>query len=350
MPQFSPDGTKVVFNHAKPDSSGGTDRRELAVMDYDEKTNTFSNLKVVVNAGMLTGAAAPTVAYSPAPSLAGVIPCGAGNCGPDGTANSCMPGGPVIPGIPGDVGALPTGSCTGPCYPGWPFFTPDNKAVIFSMVSDPDFASAFPGRDKPSLSELWYVDLETQQAVRMEKANTGLKEIDKLNNYYPTVMPVAVGGYFWVFWTAVRDYGLKLAGRVEGGPSIAAAEAIKKRIWGAAIRPKKMNGEFTDNTLTDPSFPGFYIDGQSDSGNVRAFAALNPCLQNGSSCMSGLDCCCGYCVQESGAAAGSCTCEVPKCSKLNEKCTKDTDCCPPEKPDDPVLSCLGGFCGFIRLD
>lgn len=47
MPQFSPDGDKVVFNHAKSDGMGGTDRRELAIMDYDAATNTFSNLRVI---------------------------------------------------------------------------------------------------------------------------------------------------------------------------------------------------------------------------------------------------------------------------------------------------------------
>ncbi|HVZ31254.1 MAG TPA: hypothetical protein VG963_02455, partial [Polyangiaceae bacterium] len=43
MPQFSPKGDMVVFNHAKP-GSNGTDRRELAIMDFDAATNTFSNL------------------------------------------------------------------------------------------------------------------------------------------------------------------------------------------------------------------------------------------------------------------------------------------------------------------
>jgi hypothetical protein len=375
MPEFSPDGKKVVFNHAKPDGKappsgaggaggaggsgaapmGGTDRRELAIMDYDAATNTFSNLKVIVSADKMPGIPAPSQPYMPTPSAAGVLTCGADMCGPDGTPNSCaMPGGipgiGSIPGIPGDVAALPTGSCTGPCYPAWPFFTPDGKAVVYSMISEPDFAQAFPGRDKPSLSELWYVDLETMQTVRMDNANMGLKDIDKQNNYYPTVMPVAVGGYFWVFWTAVRDYGNKLAGRDPNAKMTAAAEAIKKRIWGVAIKPKKPTVELQDPTLTDPSFPGFYLDGQSESGNVRAFAALNPCSANGASCTSGLDCCCGYCSAAPGAAAGSCTCEIPKCAKINEKCKTTADCCPAAKPDDPEPICIGGYCGFVMLN
>ncbi len=356
MPQFSPNGDKVVFNHAKPDGQGGTDRRELAIMDYDDASNTFSNLQVIVSAGSMPGIVAPSTDYSPVPALAGQVPCGVDMCGPDPmSTTACDPSMLPIPGIPGDVGAIPGGSCTGPCYPAWPFFTPDGKAVVFSMISEPDFAQAFPGRDTPSLSELWYVDLDTLETVRLDNANTGLKDIDKLNNYYPTVMPVAVGGYFWVFWTAVRDYGDKLAGRDPNmAVSDAIAEAIKKRIWVAAIKPKLppvMTGEVQTvpqtGPLTDPSLPGFYLDGQSESGNVRAFAALNPCLDNGATCTSGLDCCCGYCLEDDGQTQGTCSCEVPKCAKINDKCTTNADCCPPLHETDSTPLCIGGFCNFI---
>jgi hypothetical protein len=357
MPQFSPDGTKVVFNHAKPDGAGGSDRRELAIMDYDAASNTFSNLKVIVSASKLPGVPAPSLAYSPMSAGGGALSCGADMCGADGKPNSCtMPSATMMRPLfgapmPGDTGALPMGTCSGPCYPAWPFFTPDNKAVVYSMTSEPDFTQAIPGRDKPSLSELWYVDLESMQTLRLDNANAGGKPIDKQNNYYPTVMPVAVGGYFWVFWTAVRDYGNKLTGRDTNGAALpAAVEAIKKRIWAVAIKPKKPTVELQDPTLTDPSFPGFYLDGQSESGNVRAFAALNPCLQDGASCESGLDCCCGYCLAPAGATTGKCSCEVPKCAKINEKCKTTADCCPAAKPGDPEPTCIGGYCGFVMLN
>jgi hypothetical protein len=350
MPQFSPNGDKVVFNHAKP-GNGGTDRTELAVMDYNYDTNTFSNLTVIVSTGTMANVPAPSVAYMPGPAGAGVVACGVDSCPNQADPTICEQ--PNLNPF-GDVAALPTGSCTGPCYPAWPFFTPDGRAVVFALTSEPDFANAFPGRDKPALSDLWYVDLETREVVRLDNANKGRFPADESANYYPTVMPVAVGGYFWVFWTAVRDYGHKVMGRgADNALPNAALEANKKRIWAAAIKPKAMPDDevtATPGPLHDPSAPGFYIDGQSESGNVRAFAALNPCLDNGASCMSGLDCCCGYCLTDANGANGTCNCEPPECSKLNERCDTSADCCETTDPDAPTLSCLGGFCGFVVLE
>jgi len=337
MAQFSPDGDQVVFNHAKSDGNGGTDRTQLAIMKYDYASNTFSDLRVVVNAPDFAKGTR-SADYLPITTLAGPVPEGVNMCtDPDAASDPNRA-----------LGAVPMGSCNGPCYPAWPFFTPDGRAVIFSLVSEPDFAQAFPGRDAPSMSDLWYVDLETLEVVRLDNANRGLKPIDDNNNYYPTVMPVAVGGYFWLFWTAVRDWGHKVAGRAEGEAPDAVRDATKKRIWAAAIKPKQDPvGEITatPTPLKDPSYPGFYVDGQSESGNVRAFAALNPCLPEGDACTSGLDCCCGYCLTD--ASGSTCGCEVPMCSKINEKCETAADCCPPENMDDPPLQCIGGFCGFI---
>jgi hypothetical protein len=35
------------------------------------------------------------------------------------------------------------------------------------------------------------------------------------------------------------------------------------------------------------------------------------------------------------------------CAKINEKCTKDSECCPAEKAGDPMPTCIGGYCGFL---
>jgi len=46
----------------------------------------------------------------------------------------------------------------------------------------------------------------------------------------------------------------------------------------------------------DPSNPAFLLPGQElNSGNIRAFAALEPCKEDGQPCKSGADCCKGFC-------------------------------------------------------
>jgi hypothetical protein len=339
MPQFSADGRKVVFNHARPDGSGGTNRRDLAVVDFDPATNTFSEPRIIASGQ----GPAPSLPYQPGSAGGVAIPAGVGCQGPGG-------GGFGIP-IPGtgDVGALPNGSCTGPCYPAWPFFTPDGRGVIYALTNEPDFMSAFPGRDKPALSELWYVDLQTQEKVRLDKANKGLKDADALANYYPTVLPIQVGGYYWAFWTSRREFGHRdLSGgpnavfAVSSGPS--AREAFHKRIWVTAIQPPGA-GEFASGTLMDPSYPPFYLEGQGDTGNVRAFAALNPCKQLGATCVTGVDCCTGFCTLNK--ASGQRTCSPERaCAELNERCTTDANCCHVEG-QEMQNHCIGGYCGFL---
>jgi hypothetical protein len=331
MPQFSPDGTKVVFNHAKPDPEGnGTDRRELAVMDFDNETNTFSNLKVISTAQ----GPEPSVNYAPLPTLSfpGI-----------NTPEDCQ----GQPNTPSDVGAIPLGSCTGPCYPGWPFFTPDGEAVVYVLGSEPDFAAAFPGRDNSSLSELWYVDIASGNRVKLENAGSGPKDTDGVQNYYPTVLPVSVGGYYWLFWSSMRDWGHRdtnpapdqvLSNWFGGG---AVLTATRKRIWVSALKPPRVSEGFQDD-VQDFSTKPFYLEGQSNSGNIRAFATLNPCREENADCTSGIDCCTGFCEIPEGATTGKC---VPpnRCAKRQERCEDDSNCCPQPEGVQPLV-CLGGYC------
>lgn len=347
MPQFSPDGRHVVFNHARPDGNGGTERRELAIMDYDANTHTFSNLRPLVTRQDLAAhnVVNPSLNYEPQVLLEAEL---VGLLDPVPGANGC------VNAVPAGVGAIPGGSCTGPCYPAWPFFTPDGSGVIFSMISEPDFTVAFPGRDHAAKSELWYVDVLSRKMFKLEKANAGLAPGDSLGNYYPTVLPVQVGGYFWVFWTATRDFGHHaltpppdaIINQAFG--TMSAAEAFRKRIWVSAIRAGGVS-ELGSTIDADPSFPGFYLEGQSETGNTRAFATLNPCRSTGNECTSGLDCCTGFCSVQPGAASGTCVEEV-QCAKTNERCGNGVNCCPPATPNEPENSCIGGYCGFLILN
>jgi hypothetical protein len=151
------------------------------------------------------------------------------------------------------------------------------------------------------------------------------------HNYFPTVSPVAAGGYFWVFFDSIRHYGVL---------------GSQRQLWGAALDIQP------DGTYKlDPSYPAFYLPGQElNTGNHRAFAALDPCKKDGDKCTSGIDCCGGFCYidapQELIDPVGSCTPKMNMCAKRDERCKSDSDCCPPQ-PGEPANTCIAGFCAFV---
>jgi hypothetical protein len=262
MPMFSRDGTKIVFNDY--DSGGG---HSLAMMDFDSTRNAFSN----------------KVSLFTDPSL----------------------------------------------YPGWPFFTPDGKWVVFALGSSPNYASLTnPPSPGTGTSDLYVVDVASHTAHALDAANgfaNGASYMpypnrDEHLGFYPTVSPVAAGGYFWVFFTSRRNYGNTIVGSVDDPKS--------KKLWVTALSLDAQPG-------TDPSHAAFYLRGQEEaSGNIRAFATLAPCKGNGQACSSGIDCCGGFCQNgQCGGAQG--------CAHTDEKCSSDADCC------DHSQRCIGGFCAVV---
>jgi len=147
-----------------------------------------------------------------------------------------------------------------------------------------------------------------------------------------TVAPIAAGGYFWVFFDAIRHYGNL---------------GTQRQLWGFAI-DIQADGAYT----TDLSHSAFYLPGQEfGAGNHRAFAALDPCKRDGDTCTSGIDCCGGACniPQSEFGATGTCGPITNSCAKRDERCTTDIDCCPPG-PGESQNFCIAGFCAFISLN
>jgi hypothetical protein len=241
-------------------------------------------------------------------------------------------------------------------FPGWPFFLPDGKALVFASGEASDFSGmgagigigAGLGIVAPA-SDLYLADGAGGSAVMLARAMGFATEADAASgntylpfgaeelhhHYYPTVTPVAAGGYFWVFFDSIRHYG---------------NQGLQRQIWGAAIEVS------ADGTyLTDASHPAFYLTGQEPgTGNHRAFAALDPCEDDGELCTSGTDCCGGFCYipeasNEEFAAEpiGMCTSNVPECARVNDRCATNADCCVP--PIDQLnVTCIAGFCAELH--
>jgi hypothetical protein len=291
MPMFSPDGKKIVYNDY--DNGQGA---SLMVQDFNAQTHTFSN---------------PVSIYKD----------------------------------------------TSGKFPGWPFFTPDSQKVVFALGNSNNFSSIPPtsfsgvgpvqaSASDVAASDLYMVQLSSPgKAIALDAAN-GFKNgssylpfpgRDEHLQFYPTVMPVASGGYFWVFFTSRRQYGNLLVDTTNGN---AVPDPVfhneTKKIWVAAININPSPGQ-------DPSHPPFELPGQElNSGNIRAFATLNPCKADNSSCEEGVDCCGGSCSAGGEAGANKvCQKPPPGCVQSGNRCVQQSDCC------DKTQQCINNYCSSV---
>ncbi len=276
-PIFSPDGAHVAFNNR--DVSAG---HNLSMMDYDGSTTppTFSKLR--------------DVATNPSKVLAWP---------------SFLPDGNAIMFHEGD--AFDTS-----VYQGGPLYA--DLRLVGTDASPPKQLAQLNGYDESGVSYLPYGDAEEGHL-----------------DYEPSVLPVPVGGYYWVLFTSRRTYGNTISpdgtvprgddkwGKPQGDE--VESPSPRKKIWLAPI-------DVNYNGKLDPSHPAIYLPGQElESGNMRAFAALEPCRANGGSCESAAECCNGFCRQTGSDQNGPILQCVPPpenaCSNEDEACGVAADCC-----------------------
>jgi hypothetical protein len=209
---------------------------------------------------------------------------------------------------------------TDPQYVGWPAFTPDSKWIVYHSDTNAQFET-----DSGAIGTLNIVDTSTKAMHRLDALDgyTGsgsqsyLPADDPNLNFAPTMLPEAVGGYFWIVFTSHRSYGNTLATQ-QAGPD---GTDEYGKLWVAALDIDAVDG-------TDPSHPAFFLDGQElDADNLRGFWVLPPCEANGGACTSGDQCCNGFCRPSSEGGALECVAPPAGCSNEYEKCTTSSDCC-----------------------
>lgn len=283
LPMFSPDGKHVAFvafDGPSTPAIGPFDGHQLVVMDFDAKTNAFSNPRKIWE------------------------------------------------------------TATPDEHPAWPTFFPSGTAAVFvRQVEGPQhetFSSRYGAR-----GDLWWTDLATGQTAPLAALNgTGYlpsgpnqHDADDRLGYEPTISPVASGGYAWVVFMSRRLYGnVATIDPWWSDPREhdLGADVTPKKLWMAALDLNPKPG-------TDPSHPAFYVPGQELHGsNSRPFFALDPCINDGGPCSTGVDCCGGYCVD------GLCGKKPPHgCSATGNRCTADSDCC------DDNDSCVNAVCSLV---
>ncbi len=224
----------------------------------------------------------------------------------------------------------------------FPAFLPTNDSVIYEReLSGSPYGATWSGAH----GELWWVDLKTHTAAELKNLDGEAylpttygtnHATDWTLQYEPTVNPVASGGYAWVVFTSRRLYG----NVATQDPFLSdprnydqTQSATTKKLWVAAIDLNAMPG-------TDPSHPAFYLPGQELLAcNSRGYWVVDPCEPNGDSCLTGDQCCSGYC----GAADGGgfvCGTPPPGCVSLTNKCMVNSDCC----GSSTGIECIGGYC------
>ncbi len=186
----------------------------------------------------------------------------------------------------------------------WPTITPDGNWILYSRTAGAD--------TRTGNGDLYFASaVNPNQEVRLASVDgdgypfaAGSRDLSW--NFEPSFAPVAAGGYFWAVFTSRRTYGNILTGD----------KTVVKQLWVVAIDQSPVPGK-------DPSHPAFHLTGQDETNlAMRGFWALDPCQADGSSCMSGTECCGGYCN-----SADMCASTSTGCSQAGDKCNTNSDCC-----------------------
>jgi hypothetical protein len=281
LPTFSPDGKRFAFTNGPNGTHPGTPGRSVVVADLslDPSSHTlqFLNLQTAFDNG---------------------------------------PGGPVSK---------------------YGTFLPDSNLLVLQEGEgyQSSYDEMLPTWDpnstyKGSTGRLHLARLDTKEHLELAAANKGNTPADQQRNYEPFSLPLAAGGYYWVVFTSIREYGNTYQG-----------DQVRKQLWVTAISTNAPAGQ-------DPSHPPFYLPSQTDTPNERGFWALEPCKSDGKSCETGDECCGGFCRPSdvndptSPKACQASGGDVPgnQCAQVSEKCTKTADCC----EATGKIQCINGFC------
>jgi len=330
MPAFSPDGTKLalVISPTANDSFQDNVLPQVPTPNPDNLTESISYLAFDESVPSFNPILTTLVTSSQAPFT---------TLGPGG--------------VP----------WTGMAYPS---FTPDSSAIAFHVgqyatgcnsfdVSspNPDVSCGDLGQDNGAL---FIATLANKTPIRMANADTPPVASDAYSAVEPTFNPVVRGGYAWVVFTSLREWGNQpWPGEVADAGATNSLINAKRRLWVAAVD--------TSIGTIDPSHPAIYLEGQTDTPNMRGFWTLSSCIATpGASgetldggvpadagkpvpdggdagslaCTAGFQCCSGFC--ENGMCVDVST---VACIPEGSACTATSDCC-----NASVVICQQGSC------
>ena len=248
-------------------------------------------------------------------------------------------------------------SWTRDAAPGWPFVLPDNDGVVFARTDGTTSratarASAVAARrSQPGSRRPIERPLHRRRRDRhghAARAGDGLRHAGRrgeptrricrsapkscTSNYFPTVSPVAAGGYFWVFFDSVRHYGNL---------------GMQRQLWGAAI-DIAADGTYARRSAAIPrstcraksSAPATTARSRR---SIRARRTATVHLRHRLLRRLLLRDEIRKRVRRTHRHVHA---DADECSNTNERCTTDADCCPPANGRAPNM-CIAGFCAML---
>jgi len=203
----------------------------------------------------------------------------------------------------------------------YPTFSPDSKWLAFHVADHAGGCHDACSGATVDTGAIWLQSLAGAAPIRQTQlTDSSPNAADHDVSFEPTFNPVLRGGYYWVVFTSMRNWGNRVTGTPDCG---------QKRLWVAAIDP-------TTGT-TDASHPAFFLQGQEETTmNMRGFWALAACIptQGGGACTNGFQCCSGFCDMGKCIDIGQVA-----CMGLGGACKTAADCC-----NSSVVQCVGGKC------
>lgn len=204
----------------------------------------------------------------------------------------------------------------------YPTFSPDAKWIAFHVADyDTGCDAQGCGPSSTQVGAIWLQSTGGAPPVRMNAlTDSSPNAADHDLSLEPTFNPIERGGYFWVVFSSMRDWGNRITGTPDSG---------KKRLWVAAIDGAPAS--------KDASHPAFFLEGQEEATeNMRGFWALAACTptQGGGGCKAGFECCSGFCDKGQCVDKGSVACK-----SVGDACVQDSDCC-----NSQYVHCTGGIC------
>jgi hypothetical protein len=158
--------------------------------------------------------------------------------------------------------ALVNAATAGAAYPApsWPTFTPDSQYIAFAAGTNSRGRNTVGAVEVAYPGSLFLIATAGGGAVKLDTACGAARDC-----YLPNFSPYDDGGYVWLVFYSLRDYGNTLAG-TKGKQ--------RRQMWVTAIDKSKLG------TGLDPSSVPYWLPEQdSQTENMSAFWALPPPLQ-----------------------------------------------------------------------